>query len=226
MESAPSILLMDHGELETVRDVLSELGLDFEHRRGGRGLRNPVRPLHLLVSSAKCTLQIPKLEVLDPDAWQPICVCAHSQDFLPLRGRLRKLGVHYLIDSGLDPKVMRLFFLQLLHRGCERRRNARLPLQAELRYQIGAVQGMGRLEEISQAGCRLQVGEEAAVGEPAVLQLPPALAHAEDLELRGHVTHCSSEAQRSGAEGYSLIVVFQNLAPETQSQIERILAGL
>jgi hypothetical protein len=142
-----------------------------------------------------------------------------------MRQRLKDLGVHYLIHSKLEREVMRLFFLRLLHRGSERRLEVRLPMQCELRYAFGKIRAKGRLEELSQRGCRMVWADEAAIGTPAVVYLPPELARGEALELTGSVAHCSPEAERSGGEGFSVIVVFRALELEAQAQIESILTG-
>ncbi len=205
--------------------MLERLGVSFEHRTGPAAEEGAPRPHHLLVCSAARASLMPELEAPDEDCGQPIWVCAHTQDFLPMRRRLRELGFHYLIHSQLDREVMRLFFLQLLHRGSERRLNVRLPLYSELKCSFAETLTKGRLEELSREGCRLALAEEAAVGAAAVVYLPPELARGEELALSGYVAHCSPEAERSGGEGFTVIVVFRDLEPEAQAQIESILGG-
>ena len=39
------------------------------------------------------------------------------------------------------------------------------------------------------------------------------------------MAHCSPEAERSGGEGFSVIVVFRDLEPDARAQIESILGG-
>jgi hypothetical protein len=123
MDPVPSALLLDDGELGRVRSVLARLGVEFEHHTGYEGDGGVFRPRQLLVTSVTRAGFASELETLDGEACDPIWVCAHNQDFLPMRERLRGLGAHYLISSGLDPEAMRLFFLQVLHRGVERRRS-------------------------------------------------------------------------------------------------------
>ena len=227
MVSAPSILLIDDGELVRVRYVLERMGVSFEHRTGFEAEEGVPRPRHLLVSSVGRARLIPTLDLedADEDCGEPIWVCAHSQDYLPMRRQLKKFGFHYLIHSLLDREVMRLFFLQLLYRGGERRLNARLSILRELKYSVAGIPHKGRLEELSREGCRLFSAAEAAVGDAAVVYLPRELARGDALELRGHVAHCVPEAKRSGGEGFSLIVVFRDLEAESRAQIESILEG-
>ena len=224
MAPAPSILLIDDGELVRVRYVLERMGVSFEYRTGLAAEEGVPRPRHLLVCSVGRGRLIPDMEMPDEDCGVPIWVCAHSQDYLPMRRQLKKLGFHYLIHSQLDREVMRLFFLQLLYRGSERRLNSRLSILCELRYAVDGVAHKGKLEELSRDGCRLFSAAEAAVGAPAVVYLPPELARGGELELHGRVAQCSP-ADLPGGGGFSVIVVFHDLEAEARAQIESILEG-
>jgi len=225
MDLIPSALLLDDGELGRVRSVLARLGVEFEHHTGYEGAGGVFRPRQLLVTSNARAGFVSELETLDGEDCDPIWVCVHNQDFLPMRERLRGLGAHYLISSGLAPEAMRLFFLRVLHRGVEWRCNPRLQMLEAIPYRIGAVYDSGRLEEISRAGCRVVMAEPALVGTDAAVCLPPELSSGEKRWLGGSVTHCSAEAERSGGEGFSVIVVFRNLPPEAQARIDAILSG-
>jgi hypothetical protein len=225
MDPIPSALLLDDGELGRVRSVLARLGVEFEHHTGYEGAAGVFRPRQLLVTSMTRAGFASELETLDGEDCNPIWVCAHNQDFLPMRERLRDLGAHYLISSALASEAMRLFFLQVLHRGVEGRRNPRLQVLEGIPYRIGADCGNGRLEEISREGCRVVVAEPAPVGTAASVCLPRELSRGGTWWLNGHVTHCSAEAERSGGEGFSVIIVFRDLEPRAQAIIDMILAG-
>jgi hypothetical protein len=225
MDPVPSALLLDDGELGRVRSALARLGVEFEHHTGYEGAGGVFRPRRLLVTSMTRAGFASELETLDGEECNPIWVCAHNQDFLPMRERLRDLGAHYLISSALAGEAMRLFFLQVLHRGVEWRRNPRLQVLEGVPYRVGGVDGSGRLEEISREGCRVVVAEPALVGADASVCLPQELSSGGKCWLGGHVTHCSAEAERSGGEGFSVIVVFRDLEPRVQAIIDMILAG-
>jgi hypothetical protein len=219
--------VLDDGDLGRVRRVLRRLRLDFEHWMGCESGEGIERPRDLLITNARCAQAMPVLESGDDESCEPIWVCAHSQDFLPLRERLRALGVHYLIHSRLDAELLRLFFVQLLHRGAERRGRHRLPIDCELRYRLGEAHGRGRLAELSRAGCRLLASEAVAIGAPATLYLPPELSRGRELEVSGRVTHCSAESGRSGdgGEGCSVIVEFSDVDDAASAQLGAILEG-
>lgn len=224
MDPAPSVLLLDDGELDPVRRALDRLNVDFEHVLRYQGRPGVQRPEHLLVTSARLALQVVNLEHIE-GAPPPVWVCAHNQDFLPMRERLRGLGVHYLVNSNLDLETMRLFFLQVLYRGTERRRCLRLNMNEEVQYQLAGVHGKGRLEELSEGGCCLRTDQPAAVGTPVIVKLPPELCSGKELALAGYTTETLSASKRNRGQGYCAIVVFQDLEPEARAQLEAILDG-
>ncbi len=117
MRTAPSILLLDDGELELPCAVLGELGADFAHLKGGEIGGAVASPRHLLVTSLRRAREIPAFEHPPGEILDPTWVCVADEDFRPLREQLRDLGIHYMVDAELDPESMRLFFLQLLGPG-------------------------------------------------------------------------------------------------------------
>ncbi len=116
MRTAPSILLLDDGELGQARSVLAGFGTDFAHFEGNE-LGNAVAlPRDLLVTSLRLALEVPAFEHPEGMTLEPTWICVADQDCRALRTQLRDLGVHYLVDAQLDSESMRLFFLQLLSR--------------------------------------------------------------------------------------------------------------
>ncbi len=116
MRTAPSILLLDDGELGQARSVLAGFGTEFAHFEGCE-LGNSVRlPRDLLVTSLRLALEIPAFEHPEGITLEPTWICVADQDCRALRAQLRDLGVHYLVDAQLDSESMRLFFWQLLSR--------------------------------------------------------------------------------------------------------------
>ncbi|MEE9606403.1 MAG: PilZ domain-containing protein [Myxococcota bacterium] len=225
MGSAPWILVLDDGDLLRVRNAIAEIGVVFEHRMWADLQQGVFLPRQLLVTSPRYATEVSKLVKSGGRRTLPIWVCAHGQDFLPFRERLRGLGVHYLISSRLHPEAMRLFFLQVLYGGRERRHNERLLVSCELAYWLGGKWEDGRLQELSRRGCRVLANERAMPGSSAVVRLPTDVAGGSDLTLTGCVTHCTSEAKRSGGEGYSLIVVFEGLERQAHLRLKSILDG-
>ena len=99
-------------------------------------------------------------------------MCIYDQDFLPLRERLRDLGVHYLVSGDLAPHAFELFLRQLLNRGQERRSVRRIPLQCDVQLAVGRERGGARLLELSRESCVISARRALAPGQPVSLRAP------------------------------------------------------
>jgi len=224
MSSAPSVLLLDDGELDLVHRMLKRIGADYV-RLQNRQIRGVVeKPRDLLVSSCERTLEMPQLESSVP--LDPVWVCVHSQDFLPLRERLRELGVHYLVHSALDQESLRLFLLQILYRGPTRRKEFRLPLGDPV--QCGPVDGeleKGKLAELTSGFCRILFPRAVEPETALRVVLSEALGGKEKLELQGPVVRCAECESRSGQPAFSVLLRLDRLGPAARAQVDKLVRG-
>ena len=69
---------------------------------------------------------------------------------MPLRKRMRAMGIHYLVHSALDRESLRLLVGQLLYRGAERRGARRLPVGCEVSYRSSNGRRKALLAELSE----------------------------------------------------------------------------
>jgi hypothetical protein len=224
MGSAPSVLLLDDGELDLVHRMLKRIGADYV-RLQNRQIRGVVeKPRDLLVSSCERTLEMPQLESSVP--LDPVWVCVHSQDFLPLRERLRELGVHYLVHSALDQESLRLFLVQILYRGPTRRKEFRLPLGDPV--QCGPVDGeleRGKLAELTSGFCRILVPRAVEPETALRVVLSEALGGKEKLELQGPVVRCAECESRSGQPAFSVLLRLDGLGSTARAQVDKLVRG-
>ena len=225
MSSAPSILLLDDGELDRVHLLLKRIGADYVRLRGQQIGRWVDEPRDLLISSGKRTLQMPRVEAMDGARSDRTWLCVHGQDFMPLRARLRELGVHLLVQSSLDEESLRLLILQLLYRGPERRRGLRLPLGGPLRYRVGSELGAGKLAELSSEMCRFLSSEAIPLETAVSVFLAASLGGGEQLELQGHVVRSAECESRSGSAVTSTVLALNDLDPEARAQLEKLVRG-
>jgi hypothetical protein len=226
MSTAPSVLLLDDGELDRVHRMLKQLGVDCVRLQKGQ-IRSAVpKPRDLLISSRDRTLEMPRLESSQNVPLDPVWVCVHNQDFLPLRQRLRELGVHFLVHTALDQESLRLFLLQLLNRGLNRRQQLRLPLGDSI--QCGAVDAElepATLADLTADMCRVVAARAAEPGTVIRIVLPEALGGGERLELQGGVVRSAECESRSGESMYSILVRLDGLDPEARAQVDKLVRG-
>ncbi len=222
--TAPSALLIDDGELEQFARVLRRMGVDHVRFEGDAYRPIADRPRDLLVTTWKRAQHLPRLEPSGEDAWEPVWICVHQQDFLPLRERMRKMGVHYLVHTLLDPESVRLLVAQILYRGAERRGASRLPVgyEVELRTEDGRRKAL--LSELSEDGARLLASHEVNPGDGLTVCLPLELG-LEGLELRGSAVCCSPWEPDGGEPAFAIVVGFDSLGPRQRDRLVHFLKG-
>ena len=220
------MLLLDDGELDHIHRMLKRLGADYV-RLQNRQIRKAVeKPRDLLISSCERTLEMPELESSEDTPLQPVWVCVHGQDFLPLRERLRELGVHFLVHAALDQESLRLFLLQLLYRGPNQRKQLRLPLGD--RIECGVVDAeleVGKLVDLTSGMGRIISPSTADPGATMRIVLPEALGGKEKLELQGPVLRSAECESRAGQPAFSILVRFDGLEGEARDQVDRLVSG-
>jgi hypothetical protein len=184
MRTAPSILLLDDGELERQGSLLAGLGADFVHLRGCEVDGAVPLPRDLLVTSLRLAREVPAFEHPARETLKPTWVCVADKNSRPPRKQLRDLGVHYLLDSQLDAESTRLFFLHLLGRasasqeagndcedGSERRTHPRREYRRRLwalgRENVSVVLG----RDLSLTGIRLEQNSCLSMGDQVELAL-------------------------------------------------------
>ena len=225
VSDAPSVLVLDDGELERLQQVLEQLGADFV-RLSGEGIPPEVEsPRDLLITSGRRAMSMPRVVSGAGTAPNPFWVCIYDQDFRPLRERLRSLGVHFLIRGEVDASSVQLFLLQLLHRGAERRRCRRIPLHCEMELEIGSDQRKVQLVEISGETCRFVTDRDIPGGASVILRLPPSLTDGESYDLTGRRIRAAACESSDGEPALAIVVGFRNLEAEVKAQLEALLAG-
>ena len=225
VSNAPSVLVLDDGELERLQQVLEHLGADFV-RLTGESIPSQVQsPRDLLITSGRRAMAMPRVVYGSGAAPKPFWVCIYDQDFRPLRERLRSLGVHFLIRGEVEASSVQLFLLQLLHRGAERRRCRRIPLRCEMELEIGSDRRKVQLVEISGETCRFVTDRDIPGGARVILRLPPSLTGGEPYELAARRIRASTCESAVGEPALAIVVGFRDLEAEVEAQLEALLTG-
>jgi hypothetical protein len=215
--------MIDDGELGRVRHVLHEFGVQIDHLTGEWIADHAEGPYELLVTSVKRATAL--VEEIDPSALgKPVWVVFHSQDFLPLRERMRRLGVHFLIHSSVDDDALRLLLLHALYQGPEKRDAPRLPVGSHVLYRDGANTGPVELLDLTAEGCRLLAPHDAEPGREVTITLPPVLARGRAFALPGRVVRVELPPE-DPEHDRRISVAFDPLDHESRSRLEAIFAG-
>jgi PilZ domain len=225
VSTAPSVLILDDGELDRLQLVLERIGADFERLTGDAVPEALDAPRDLLITSGRRAMRMPQLHGPAPGNADPFWICIYDVDFRPLRERLRALGVHFLIHGDVDAESVRLFLLQLLHRGEERRRCRRIPMHCEIELEVGIDRRKVELVEISGETCRFVTDRDIPGGAPATLRLPTTLTAGEPCELRARRIRAAPFEVDGGASALAIVVGFSDLAPQAREPLRKLLAG-
>jgi hypothetical protein len=212
-----SVLIIDDGELDRVQAVVERMPIDWlrcaEPDSGGE----LELPNDLIISSGPRAMRMPALT----GSAQPLWVCVYDQDFLPLRERLRDLGVHYLVSGDIAPHAFELFLRQLLNRGQERRSVRRIPLHCDVQLAAGHQRFSARLLELSRESCVVSTQRALSRGQQVSLRLPAEHTGEDELCVPGSVIRAS------GAPGSpnTAAIRFDAWDPRVIAHIQDLLSG-
>ncbi len=220
LESEPSILLVDDGELDDVARTLEVEGLAFTRLRGGTIPQEIAPPAELLIVTPRRLDRVRRGSPPDAAPGRPIRIVAVQEDSPAMRRRLRRAGLNLLVRLSADREIWRLVITRALYDGSERREDYRVAVgsQVEIDSQVQTTTGSRsttRLMDLSNRGCRLQTEDAFLEGDPIEFTIPGTHADSaigeEALTLAGKVRRI---AQVHGSNLRTLAVVFDAKMPE------------
>jgi hypothetical protein len=225
LSSLPSALLLDDGELGGVRALLDGLVAQVDHLRGKGTPLEVAASYDLVVSTARKAHALADTIDAAGDARRPVWIVVHAQDFLPLRARLRDLGVNYLVRPNVDPDVLRLLLLHALYRGPERRSAPRLLIGSRISCHSGGGWHPATLLDLTPEGCRLTSSRAAEDGAPVAVALPASLAGGVVLELSGRAVRVEQDEKGDRDGERRIVVEFDDLDADSARRLAAILEG-
>ena len=104
---ASRVLVIDDGELSRIRGFLDGFGIDLEHLSGKVLHEDLDGCFDLVIATVKQTLSFEGIVDFATLPGKPIWIAVHAQDFLPLRVRLQRMGVQYLVQSSVGSEAWR-----------------------------------------------------------------------------------------------------------------------
>jgi hypothetical protein len=221
--SIPRVLLLDDGDLVGIRRMLADFEVQLEHLRGEVIREDLEEPRDVVIATVKRILALEDSVDLSELPGKPVWIAVHSQDFLPLRVRLRKLGVHFLVQTSVGSEALRLLLMHSVYRGPEKREEPRLPVGSPVDCRdAGANSFTAELLDLACDGCRLLSKHPLQPETSLSVGLPSKLAGGEELSLPGRIMRV--ELYR-GSDRKLVTVAFDDLAEEARHLLGGILEG-
>jgi len=219
----PRVAVIDDGELGRIRRALGDSEVELTHLRGQVIPEDLEGPFDLVVATVKRILDLEGKLDLSGLPGKPTWIAVHGQDFLPLRIRRRKLGIHFLVQSSVEQAALRLLLQHVLYRGPERRDGTRLPVGAAVVCTDDRGEKVdAALLDLTRDGCRLSTERAFEVGAELSIAFPAKLAGGREIPLPGRVVRTIADP---GSERRTLGVAFGGIDAEASDMLDAIIEG-
>jgi len=202
-ESPRPILIIDDGDLRDVRELLTELELEWIEARSFEAPELPGKG-SLLVTNSR--------HALSADASKPeveIHVVVYDEMSRTLRKVLERSGCDLIMERPLGPEAFELVVAQALYAGPERRRGSRVVVSAPVELCAESRAHEATLMQLSLRGCGLLTDQEIPIGREVQVRFPAELTRGEPLEASGPVLSArvadNDPRQRSVAIAFRLM---------------------
>ncbi|HXV37065.1 MAG TPA: PilZ domain-containing protein, partial [Myxococcota bacterium] len=223
MAKAPSVLILDDGELDDIQLIVEDLAVDFARVRGGAIAPNTPQPKALLMATPRRISAVSEIASSSTGGDAPVRVVVVDQDSKTLRDQLRQVGFDYLVRRPVHPEALRLLVMHSLYRGEEKRGEPRVAVGLEISFQTGEIPRRATLVDLSTGGCRLISSFELESGKRILVTLPESVGATESITLEGKILR-SSYDKRIGEKGmHSAAVRFENLSSDLKHELEWII---
>ncbi len=224
MSSAPAVLVIDDGELESVRQLLEELGADATHVRSNEP-SSAASVSRLLITTARIAHSLRLERTMTPAPNRPTWIAFVTGDSKTQRALLQKAGFDFLIREPVHPAALRVLLQRALFRGKDTRRAPRVAFGCHAKYRTGLWRRSATLVDLSPRGCRLLMSAPLKTKTAITIQVPADLAGGKSLSVSGHVVRvCPADREGGVTTEYSVGVRFAELRDSAKSRLRAVLA--
>jgi hypothetical protein len=217
-ESNAAVLLAHEGELDDVRDLLSEVGLAFVECRSNAEPDELDRPWALVVATPQWLLKHDG----QPERGSRRVQIAIGSESRTLRKTMSRLNIDFFVRRPVHIEALRLLIMHALYRGPERRRKRRVSVGAPVRFRTALRRRSGILVDLSETGCRLMSEHAADPGLSIKLAIPAGRQSTTRLSVQGTVIR--TDPAVSGPPGSGMMrVIFDGLSRSQKSRLQEIV---
>lgn len=178
------IAIWDNGELDDVRQLVSEFG--FEFAEGGAKASDGL-PTHLLISSGSCSAETLRRIKGEPPTHHFLHLVIVERASRSLINVLEREGCDLVTNAPIHPTALRLVVQRALFSGENKRLVPRVAIGETIKLKTGIWSRSATLAELSVRGCGVITNQQLSIGDQVGLVVPPALTGGGSLKLEGSV---------------------------------------
>jgi hypothetical protein len=229
MNGVPWILLLDDGELDDVRAVLDEMGVDHEQWNKSDLIASPPHPEQLLVTTAAHAISSGLRRSSSRTRDRAIWIAVATGDSKSQRSAILGAGFDYLVKRPVHPGTFRSLLRGILYRGSEQRSSRRVAVGFTVSFRVGRLGTASEalLIDLSPGGCRLLSRNAHRAGTELELTFPAELTGGSAFKHSGTVTRSGPGTAVGGSADESFIGVrFQPFEAKSRTQMLELLNTL
>ena len=216
----PKVLLAHDGELADVRELLGEIGAEYEERSGELLATDHETVWKVVVGTPRRVLQLQ----IGAAGEKPTRIALFGGESKTLIAMLRRSGIDLMIQRPVHPAALRLLIIHALYQGPEKRRHQRVTIGTPIRYRMGMLKKTGLLADLSMRGCRLISNESATRDKAIKVFLGTELGGSKALVMKGRVVR-SGATDGAGRGAQATAVAFDCVTRDEAKLIKEILVS-
>ncbi len=220
--SFPRVLIIGDASVGRVQEILKNLDVEIDVVRDDVGIQHLEGPYDLIVATVKLTLAFGDSLDISRVPGSPTWIAVHSQDLIPLRERLRALGVHYLMQTSVSAAAVELLVAHTLYNGPERRVEHRLPVAAPVVCMNAGQSFEANLLDITRNGCRIELDAGLTLWGKTHVELPRTMVADRSVTLQGQILRTEPGAAPSRRFA---TIGFDTLSEEVALALAAVLDG-
>jgi hypothetical protein len=225
------IALADDGDLSGLRELLWEIGVDFEEWGKAGPQPDAHNPSQLLISSvARAASSEYHRRISKSDGPRAVWIAVATRESLRQRQRLIQAGFDYLVRWPIHTAALRMLLMRALYRGDEQRRVQRVAVGHPASFKSGWRRRSATLVDLSPRGARLFAAVDPEPGSRIQVELPDSLVPSGGLSLAATVVRAQGAIHEAGPQDETSIAVrFEALSVDQKrrlaSTLERLATG-
>ena len=227
MRDIPAIAVVDEGEeLDDIRSILEEFGLEFASWRKGDVPIQQKEPRHLLVCTASAAVSLAYRRAGGGEGL-PTWVAVTENDSRTQRTLLLQAGFDFLVRRPVHPTALRLLLQRSLFAGDEQRRGPRVAVGYGITFRKGLLPKKATLVDLSPGGCRLLSTTALEPGTQITVHIPGEIDGGAGFGVKAKVLRTRRAELEGGESGeVALAMRFVGMGRGTKLRLRKMLSSL